>query len=82
TELGGQEVRRSYSLCSDRQLQVGIRRVDGGVFSTWAHEQLQPGDVIEAYPPQGRFVLPPAPAEGRHVLFIAGGSGITPMMGL
>lgn len=80
--VGGQELRRSYSICSDRRLQVGIRRVDGGAFSGWVHEQLKPGDVIESYPPQGRFVLPPAPPQGRHVLFIAGGSGITPVIAL
>jgi len=79
--VGGQELRRSYSICSDRRLQIGIRRVDGGAFSTWVHEQLKPGDVIESYPPQGRFVLPPASA-GRQVLFIAGGSGITPILSL
>lgn len=80
--VGGEELRRSYSICSDRALQVGIRRVEGGAFSTWAHEQLKVGDVVESYPPQGRFVLPPAPAGGRHVLFIAGGSGITPILAL
>lgn len=80
--VGGQELRRSYSICSDRRLQVGIRRVDGGAFSTWVHEQLQAGDVVESYPPQGRFVLPAASADGRHVLFIAGGSGITPILSL
>ena len=82
TSIGGQELRRSYSICSDRQLKVGIRRVDGGAFSSWVHEQLKPGDVIESYPPQGRFVLPAARAAGRHVLFIAGGSGITPILAL
>lgn len=80
--VGGRELRRSYSICSDRHLRVGIRRVDGGAFSTWVHEQLKVGDVIESYPPQGRFVLPPAPTGGRHVLFIAGGSGITPILAL
>ncbi|HEY1128640.1 MAG TPA: 1,2-phenylacetyl-CoA epoxidase subunit PaaE [Roseateles sp.] len=80
--VGGKELRRSYSICSDRRLQVGIRRVDGGAFSTWVHEQLKAGDVIESYPPQGRFVLPAARGEGRHVLFIAGGSGITPIIAL
>jgi ring-1,2-phenylacetyl-CoA epoxidase subunit PaaE len=80
--VGGQELRRSYSICSDNRLRVGIRRVDGGAFSTWVHERLQPGDLIESYPPQGRFVLPAARAEGRHVLFIAGGSGITPILAL
>lgn len=79
--VGGQELRRSYSVCSDRALKVGIRRVDGGAFSTWVHEQLKVGDVIESYPPQGRFVLPAA-SSGRHVLFIAGGSGITPILSL
>ncbi len=80
--VGGQELRRSYSICSDRRLQVGIRRVDGGAFSGWVHDQLKPGDVVESYPPQGRFVLPPSPPQGRHVLFIAGGSGITPVIAL
>ncbi|HEY9107779.1 MAG TPA: 1,2-phenylacetyl-CoA epoxidase subunit PaaE [Roseateles sp.] len=79
--VGGQELRRSYSICSDRHLRVGIRRVDGGAFSTWVHEQLKPGDIIESYPPQGRFVLP-ASSDGRHALFIAGGSGITPIIAL
>ena len=78
--VAGQELRRSYSICSDRRLQVGIRRVDGGAFSTWVHEQLRAGDVIESYPPQGRFVLPAGP--GRHVLVIAGGSGNTPVIAL
>ncbi|MFG6466285.1 1,2-phenylacetyl-CoA epoxidase subunit PaaE [Roseateles sp. BYS87W] len=81
TTLAGQELRRSYSICSDRALKVGIRRVDGGAFSTWVHEQLKVGDVIESYPPQGRFTLPAAQG-GRHVLFIAGGSGITPILSL
>lgn len=80
--VDGRELRRSYSICSDRRLQVGIRRVDGGAFSSWVHGQLKTGDVIESYPPQGRFVLPAARAEGRHVLFIAGGSGITPIIAL
>jgi ring-1,2-phenylacetyl-CoA epoxidase subunit PaaE len=80
--VAGHELRRSYSICSDRRLRVGIRRVDGGAFSTWVHEQLKAGDVIESYPPQGRFVMPGAQTEGRHVLFIAGGSGVTPILSL
>jgi ring-1,2-phenylacetyl-CoA epoxidase subunit PaaE len=80
--IGGQELRRSYSICSDRRLQVGIRRVDGGAFSSWVHGELKAGDVVESYPPQGRFVMPAATTEGRHVLFIAGGSGITPIISI
>ncbi|RZJ09610.1 MAG: phenylacetate-CoA oxygenase/reductase subunit PaaK [Rubrivivax sp.] len=78
--VDGQDLRRSYSICSDRHLRVGVRRVDGGAFSCWVHDQLKPGDLIESYPPQGRFVLPAG--AGRQVLFIAGGSGITPILSL
>ncbi|MCB1403972.1 MAG: phenylacetic acid degradation protein, partial [Rhodobacteraceae bacterium] len=52
------ELRRSYSICAGRgegHLQVGIKRVDGGAFSTWANEELKPGTTLEAMPPMGRF---------------------------
>jgi ring-1,2-phenylacetyl-CoA epoxidase subunit PaaE len=81
--VGGQELRRSYSLCAapDEPLRVGVRRVAGGAFSTWLHEHLKPGDLIDAMPPQGAFgrALALAP---RHVLAVAGGSGITPMLSI
>lgn len=81
--VGGQELRRSYSLCAapGEGLRVGVRRVAGGAFSTWLHESLQPGDLIEALPPQGAFgrALAQSP---RHVLAVAGGSGITPMLSI
>ncbi|MDX1555868.1 MAG: FAD-binding oxidoreductase, partial [Xanthomonadales bacterium] len=57
-EIDGEEVRRSYSSCAgldDGQLRVGVKLVDGGVFSTWLHEALKPGDVIDVMPPQGSF---------------------------
>ena len=50
-DFEGQEIRRSYSICAgkdDGKLQVGIKRVPGGAFSTWANEALEPGDVVEA----------------------------------
>lgn len=81
--VGGQELRRSYSLCAapGEGLRVGVRRVAGGAFSSWLHEHLKPGDLIEAMPPQGAFgrALALAP---RHVLAVAGGSGITPMLSI
>lgn len=89
-EIEGQDVRRSYSICAgldDGELRVGVRRVAGGVFSNWLHQGLKPGDTLEVMPPQGRFVVPgafgesPAPA-GRHILAIAGGSGITPILSI
>lgn len=81
----GQEVRRSYSICAgldDGALRVGIKRVDGGAFSTWANTTLKPGDVLDAMPPQGKFHIPLAPGEGRHYLMFAAGSGITPILSI
>ena len=75
--------RRSYSLCSapGEGLRVGVRRVPGGVFSNRLHSALQVGDVVEVLPPQGRFgaALSGRP---RHVLAVAGGSGITPLLSI
>lgn len=89
-DIDGQDVRRSYSICAgldDGELRVGVRKVAGGVFSNWLHQRLQPGDTLEVMPPQGRFVVPAveaaAPiATGRHILAIAGGSGITPILSI
>ncbi|MGW2836991.1 2Fe-2S iron-sulfur cluster-binding protein [Streptomyces sp. NPDC001493] len=85
-EAGGEEIRRSYSLCSPAVappeppvLRVGIRLVDGGTFSTYALKELAVGDQVEAMPPTGRFTLEPRPG-----LFAAvvGGSGITPVLSI
>jgi ring-1,2-phenylacetyl-CoA epoxidase subunit PaaE len=82
----GTEPRRSYSICAapGERLRVGVRRVPGGEFSPWLHAHLKPGDTLEAMPPQGRFgaaLAAPAPS-GRHVLAVAGGSGITPILSI
>ncbi|WP_296640119.1 2Fe-2S iron-sulfur cluster-binding protein [Roseinatronobacter sp.] len=84
-DFEGQELRRSYSICAgldDGALRVGIKRVEGGAFSTWANTALKPGDVLEAMPPQGKFYTPLAPEEGRHYLMFAAGSGITPILSI
>jgi len=84
-EFDGEELRRSYSICAGRDegiLQVGIRRIDGGAFSTWANEELKPGIVLEAMPPMGHFHVPLDPAAARHYLAFAGGSGITPVLSI
>ncbi len=83
--LEGEELRRSYSICSGRgeaPLQVGIKRVPDGLFSTWANETLAVGDTLEAMTPMGSFTAPLLPAEARHHLFFAAGSGITPVLSL
>jgi ring-1,2-phenylacetyl-CoA epoxidase subunit PaaE len=82
----GEELRRSYSICAaldEGALRVGIKRVAGGRFSSWAVDNLKPGDVIEAMPPEGRFGLMPDPAAPpRTILGIACGSGITPVLSI
>ena len=86
--LDGQEIRRSYSICAaaGQALRVGVRKVPGGVFSTWLHDTLRSGDTLEVMPPQGRFGAAVAGLQGSaspvHVLAVAGGSGITPILSI
>ncbi|MEJ6005388.1 1,2-phenylacetyl-CoA epoxidase subunit PaaE [Paucibacter sp. AS339] len=83
--IDGQDLRRSYSICAgadDGELRVGVRRVEGGAFSTWVNRELKAGAVIESYPPQGRFGLQAQAVQGAHHLGIAAGSGITPILSL
>jgi ring-1,2-phenylacetyl-CoA epoxidase subunit PaaE len=84
-DFDGEEIRRSYSICAgkdDGVLQVGIKRVDGGAFSTWANEALSVGDHVQAMPPMGRFFTPLDAHQARNYLGFAGGSGITPVLSL
>lgn len=84
-EFEGEELRRSYSICSginDGKLRVGIKKVDGGWFSSWANDELKVGDVLESMPPNGRFYAPIEPEKCKHYLAFAGGSGITPIISL
>ncbi|UNK72596.1 1,2-phenylacetyl-CoA epoxidase subunit PaaE [Microbacterium sp. H1-D42] len=88
--LEGEEVRRSYSLCQPptpagedgTTLSVGVKRDEGGLFSTWAQTELKPGFEIDVMSPQGTFTSGLAGLDGAHVVGIAAGSGITPMMAL
>lgn len=85
TEVDGQDMRRSYSICSgldDGELRVGVRKVAGGRFSNWINQQLKPHDWVQVMPPQGRFFVPLDPASQRHYLGVAGGSGITPILSI
>lgn len=84
-ELGGEELRRNYSLCTaphDSVLEVAVKRVAGGRFSTWASEGLRAGTMIDVMPPHGSFTWPFDAAEARRYLGMAGGSGITPVLSL
>jgi len=81
--VNGAPLRRSYSICSgvnDEAMQVAIKRVEGGVFSNFANDSLQPGATVEVMPPQGNFYTELDPAKARNYLFISAGSGITPVV--
>lgn len=82
--VDGVDLRRSYSLCRPPTrgfLSVGIKRDAEGRFSSWAHDGLRAGDEIDVMSPQGTFVATASTATG-HVVAIAAGSGITPIMAL
>ena len=84
-DFDGEELRRSYSICAgkdDGMLQVGIKRVDGGAFSTWANENLRIGDRLQAMPPMGSFHTEIDPDAARRYIGFAGGSGITPVLSI
>ncbi|MFM9940757.1 MAG: 2Fe-2S iron-sulfur cluster-binding protein [Hyphomicrobiaceae bacterium] len=83
--LDGEEVRRTYSICSgpdDPHLRIAIKRLPEGRFSTWATTQLRPGMTLDVMRPAGRFVLPDGDGEPRHLLGVAAGAGITPVMAM
>jgi ring-1,2-phenylacetyl-CoA epoxidase subunit PaaE len=79
---GGQtDVRRSYSICSKPgdPLRVGIKRIDGGLFSTWATTSLRSLDEVDVMTPSGGFVIECDETASRHIVAVAAGSGITPL---
>lgn len=82
TEIDGEKVRRSYSLCSsplDGELRVAIKKVEGGRFSTYANEKLTVGSTMQVMTPEGGFLAHPDPQQKHHYVAFAAGSGITPV---
>jgi ring-1,2-phenylacetyl-CoA epoxidase subunit PaaE len=85
TTMDGEEVRRSYSICSgpdDGELRIAVKKVDGGTFSNWAADELKAGDELDVMTPTGRFGVAPAPDEARVYVGFAAGSGITPILSI
>ncbi len=83
--IDGADVRRSYSICANAnsgKLRVGIKRLEGGVFSTFATTRLKAGDVLDVMPPVGEFTIVPDPARAARYGAVAAGSGITPILSL
>lgn len=84
TDIDGEEVRRSYSICaapSEGELRVAVKEIEGGKFSTFANRVLKEGAQLESMPPMGNFMWTPETG-GQHVVGWAAGSGITPILSI
>ncbi len=85
TNIGGQEVRRSYSICSspfENELRVAIKKAEEGLFSSHAHKHFRESQVLEVLAPTGNFILPYKSTNKKHYVAFAAGSGITPVISL
>jgi len=83
--IADEDVRRSYSICANAnsdKLRVGIKRLPGGAFSTYATSDLKAGDVLDVMAPVGDFTIEIDPSSPRRAVAIAVGSGITPVISL
>ena len=83
-DIGGEEVRRSYSVCvapHEGELRVAVKEIEGGKFSTYANRELKAGDTIESMAPTGNFTWAPT-STASHVAGWAAGSGITPVVSI
>ncbi len=85
-KIKGEEVRRSYSLCSspfsEKELRVAIKEVAGGLVSTYMNRELKVGDSMEVMTPMGSFHTVLSGSKSKNYVLFAGGSGITPMMSI
>lgn len=86
TRINGQEVRRAYSFSSspitDADPAVTIKKVQGGVFSSFMNDDAFEGQVLQVMPPMGKFVVHLNASAQKHYMLFAGGSGITPVMSI
>jgi ring-1,2-phenylacetyl-CoA epoxidase subunit PaaE len=85
TIINEQDVRRSYSLCSsptENKWQVAIKKINGGLFSTYVNNNLKIGDLIDVMPPHGKFFTETNPTKPKNYIVFAAGSGITPILSI
>jgi ring-1,2-phenylacetyl-CoA epoxidase subunit PaaE len=83
--INGEEVRRSYSICSgphENELRIAIKKVEEGLFSSHAHRQFKPAQVLNVLAPTGNFYLPLQAENKKHYVAFAAGSGITPVISI
>ncbi|WP_228852440.1 2Fe-2S iron-sulfur cluster-binding protein [Aegicerativicinus sediminis] len=81
----GEEVRRTYSLCTnpyDWEFKVAVKSIPNGIFSTYANNELKVGDTLEIMKPSGRFYVEVNPNKARNYIAFAAGSGITPIISM
>jgi len=84
-DINGEDVRRSYSLCSgpvDGEWKVAVKKILGGKFSSFVNDSLQAGDTLEVMAPSGTFGVEVSPEKAKNYLFFAAGSGITPVLSM
>lgn len=84
-DIGGEDTRRSYSLCSspvEKRWQVAVKLIPEGKFSTYVNTDLKTGDAIEVMAPSGAFGVETQPENAKNYLFFAAGSGITPILSM
>jgi ring-1,2-phenylacetyl-CoA epoxidase subunit PaaE len=84
-DIGGEDLRRSYSICSavqDETLRIAVKKAAGGAFSSWINDQVRPGHTLEVMPPMGHFNVALDARRRRHYLGFAAGSGITPLLSI
>jgi len=85
TTIDGQDVRRSYSLCSspiENKWQVAVKKINGGMFSSFINDRLKKGDVLEIMPPSGKFNVEVTTDKAKNYIAFAAGSGITPILSI
>lgn len=83
--INGQDARRSYSLCSspiENKWQVAVKKINGGLFSTFVNDSLKKGDTIEIMAPNGEFNVEVSATKPKNYIVFAAGSGITPILSI
>ncbi len=83
--INGEDVRRSYSLCSaphQGEWRVAVKQVENGTFSTYANKEVKAGQLMEVMTPTGNFLINPDKNNSRSIILFAAGSGITPVISI
>jgi len=84
--VDGERLRRAYSLASaclpGVPVHVTVKRIEHGRVSNHLNDTIREGDELAVLGPSGNFTVEPRELNERHLVMIAGGSGITPIMSI